>query len=144
MLIQFLFFMQVIIYDSSGGANPILHQKVSVVPNTWYEVTIEVLVTDFDASSEYLDVSINDGKFERCTPIVPNSDKCTFHNCNDDNSRANSRSIGSQIVISSKSTININATMTGVDDPNVKCTYQNVETFGVLRITLNALGKMVH
>ena len=144
MLIRFLILIQVIIYDSSGGTNPVLHQKVSVVPNTWYEVTIEVLVTDMDSESEYLDISINDDKFERCTPMVPNSDKCNFHNCNDDNNRANSRSIGNQIVISSKSTININATMTGVDDGTVKCTYQNVETFGVLRITLNALGKMIH
>ena len=77
--------MQVIIYDSLGGATPVLHQKVSVVPNTWYEVTIEVLVTDLNYQNEYLDVSINDGKFERCTPMIHNSDKCNFHNCNEDN-----------------------------------------------------------
>ena len=78
MLIKFLIFIQVIIYDSSGGTNPVLHQKVSVVPNTWYEVTIEVLVTDMDVGGEYLDISINDGKFERCTPMIHNATKITI------------------------------------------------------------------
>ena len=99
------------------------------------------MLSDFDADTEYIDISIDGMDYGRCTPHRTGTQgKCFFHDCTEPNE--DGASIPKRQLISENGTIYIHATSSGVDAGNDnKCYRGSVKTYTVLRITLTPSGR---
>ena len=78
--------VQQVIYDTTGISNPPTGGSITVVQDQEYDVGIEILLSDFDADTEYIDISIDGMDYGRCTPHRTGTQgKCFFHDCTEPN-----------------------------------------------------------
>ena len=137
-----LFTVQTILYDESGATNPSVSRLISVVPQVKYDAFFDVLLSDMNQASEYIEIKLNGVNFGICEPNKEGTEgKCFFHDCMAYNK--NGKSIVRHELISENGTIHVGITSYGVDAPSTQCVWEYVKTYTVVRITLIPSGKLI-
>ena len=124
-----MFTIQEVFYDRTGKAGPAVTGSISVLRNIPYLVGIEVVRTDTDNEHEHIDISIDGKNFGRCNPTGHND--CSWYNCS-------TMSPDNQIEIrSSNGRLDFRASFSpSVDSGGRFCSWNGIETYGIVRVTM--------
>ena len=63
---------------------PLIEGTISVLPQALYRLQVDILQTDFGEFSEYVNITLNDRSYGRCSP--PAKDSCDWYPCDMDES----------------------------------------------------------
>ena len=129
---------QVIFYDKSDGIAPIIQGTIFVVPMVRYVIKVEIQRTDTNHGKwNIIDIGINGNQFGKCNPDGGPDGHCTWYECAED-------LIGAKIIWSSNGTIDFAAKYSSASSllglESSKCTWNNIETFGIARVTVFPVG----
>ena len=119
-----------LLFGADAVSGPMVNGSLVASPNVSYLANVEVVRTDLDASSEYVNITINGEDFGTCNPSGTND--CTWANCSDytSNGRYNTA------ISSPDGTFTISAKFsTEVNSGGKTC--DPWKTYGVVRFTLN-------
>ena len=116
-------------FPSNG---PLISQDITVTANQFYNVQLEVMLTDLDSSSEYADISINGINVGRCNPSSGQG-SCNWYTCTLSPSQVSSTNTILTIQLQYSSAVNDFAV----------CTFEGHTGHAVARVTLTA-GKKEH
>ena len=118
--------------STSPSSGPLILQNVTTEASTWYDMHVEIMLTDLNSASEYTDISINGVNVGQCNPSSCQG-CCTWYNCTISPSRFYSASTFLTVQLQYSYAVNDFAV----------CSYNGYTGHAVARVTLTAGNVMI-